>query len=121
DFKLPEGFVIERVAGPPGVERPMLANFDDRGRLYVADSTGVNLKGAELLKNPPHSIRLLEAADGHGLFDKSTVFADHLVFPQGVLWYDGSVFAASPPNFWRFRDTDGDGSADQREILASGF
>src|SRR5947209_15223421 len=58
DFKLSDGFVIERVAGPPGVERPMLANFDDRGRLYVADSTGVNLTGAELLNNPPHKIRI---------------------------------------------------------------
>ena len=69
---VPEGFTVERVAGPPLVERPMLASFDDRGRLYVGDSAGVNLRGPELTKNPPHSIRMLEDTDGDGKFDKST-------------------------------------------------
>src|SRR5262249_46902724 len=39
-FSVPPGFVIERVAGPPLVERPMMAGFDDRGRLFVCDSSG---------------------------------------------------------------------------------
>src|SRR5438046_480434 len=46
---VPDGFVVELVAKPPLVERPMLASFDDRGRIYVADSAGVNLRGEELL------------------------------------------------------------------------
>ena len=120
-LKVPDGFVVERVTGPPLVERPMLAGFDDRGRLYVADSAGLNLPGADLLKKPPHKIRRLEAANRDGIFDKSTVFADKMVFPQGVVWYNGSVYVSSPPNFWRLQDTDGDGVADKREILASGF
>ena len=32
-LQVPEGFVVERVAGPPQVERPIMASFDDRGRL----------------------------------------------------------------------------------------
>ncbi|HCP39454.1 MAG TPA: hypothetical protein DIT98_16680, partial [Verrucomicrobiales bacterium] len=32
-FTLPEGFEIELVAGPPLVERPIVADFDDQGRL----------------------------------------------------------------------------------------
>lgn len=120
-FTLPDGFEIEQVAGPPLVERPMLAAFDDRGRLYVCDSAGVNARAPELAKNPPDRIRVLEDTNGDGVFDKSTVFADKLVFPQGVLWHDGSVYVSSPPNFLRLQDTDGDGVADKREILASGF
>ena len=39
---VPDGFEIERVAGPPLVDRPITADFDDQGRLYVADSSGSN-------------------------------------------------------------------------------
>ena len=37
----PDGFEIELVAGPPLVNRPIMADFDEQGRLYVADSAGV--------------------------------------------------------------------------------
>src|SRR5204862_6782042 len=37
---VPDGFEVERVAGPPNVNRPIVADFDERGRLYVADSSG---------------------------------------------------------------------------------
>lgn len=36
---VPEGFTVELAAGPPLVERPMLVSFDDRGRMYVCDSS----------------------------------------------------------------------------------
>ncbi len=120
-ISVPSGFTVELAAGPPLIERPMLAAFDDRGRLYVADSAGVNLRGAELTKNPPHVIRMLEDTDRDGRFDKTTVFADKLVFPQGIVWHDGAVYCSSPPSFWRLADTDGDGVADKREELVTGF
>jgi putative membrane-bound dehydrogenase-like protein len=118
---VPPGFTVARIAGPPLVERPIFASFDDRGRLYVADSAGVNLKGDELAKDPPHRILLIEDSDGDGMFDKSHVFADKIVFPQGLLWHDGAVFVASPPSLWRLDDTDGDGVCDRRTPLMSGF
>lgn len=120
-FKVPDGFTIERVAGAPLVERPIMACFDDQGRLYVTDSAGVNHKGPELLKNPPHRIRLLEDTDGDGKFDKTTLFADRLVFPQGLLWHDGAVFTVSPPSLWKLEDTNGDGVCDKRTELVTGF
>ena len=120
-ISVPSGFVVEQVAGPPLVERPMLAAFDDLGRLYVCDSAGVNLRGAELAKDPPHKIRRLEDTDGDGRFDKSIVFADKMIFPQGIAWHDGAVYCSSPPSFWKLTDTDGDGVADRREELATGF
>lgn len=39
-----------------------------------------------------------------GVFDKTTLFADKMVFPQGVCWHDGSVYVSSPPKFWRLQD-----------------
>src|SRR5262245_61335901 len=53
-FTLPAGFTIERVAGPPLVDRPIVADFDDDGRLYVADSSGSNEKVEVQLQKCPH-------------------------------------------------------------------
>jgi putative membrane-bound dehydrogenase-like protein len=120
-FRVPPGFTAERIAGPPLVEFPLFASFDDRGRLYVVDSAGVNLLPEQLRKAPPHRIRLLEDTDGDGRFDRSRVFADRLTYPQGVLWYEGAVYCASPPSLWRFRDTNDTGVANLREELVTGF
>src|SRR5262249_9575003 len=53
--------------------------------------------------------------------DKSTVFADSLNYPEGILWHEGAIHTASPPSLWRLRDTQGTGKADQREELLTGF
>ena len=110
-----EGFTVERVAGPPLVDRPITADFDDRGRLYVADSSGSNDKVEKQLREKPHRIVRLEDSDGDGRFDSSTVFADRMMFPEGTLWYDGSLYVAAPPHIWKLTDTDDDGVADRRE------
>src|SRR5215831_8910880 len=90
-IKVPDGYVVERIAAPPLVERPIMAGFDDKGRLYVGDSAGVNLRFEDLQKSPPHRILRLEDTDGDGVFDKSVVVADKLTFPMGALWYRGAL------------------------------
>ncbi len=113
-FTLPAGFEIELVAGPPLVNRPIVADFDEQGRLYVADSSGSNDKPDQQLKQKPHRIVRLEDTDGDGRFDKSTVFADGMMFPEGTMWFAGSLYVSAPPSIWKLTDTDGDGVADQR-------
>jgi putative membrane-bound dehydrogenase-like protein len=120
-FKVPAGFVAERVAGTPLVEFPMFACLDDRGRLFVIDSAGVNWLPDQLSKNPPHRLRLLEDTHASGRFDRSTVFADRLTYPQGVLWHDGAVYTASPPSLWRFEESRGQRVAGKRQELLTGF
>jgi putative membrane-bound dehydrogenase-like protein len=114
-FTLPEGFTIELVAGPPLVNRPIVSDFDEEGRLYVADSSGSNDPVKVQLEKKPHRILRLEDTQGDGKFDKATVFADKMMFPEGVMWLDGSVYVGSPPSIWKLTDTDGDGVADKRE------
>ena len=120
-FTLPPGFVIEKVAGPPLVRYPLFACFDDRGRLFVAEGTGTNLPGPKLLEQKKQlgRITLLEDTDGNGVFDRSSVFADDLTFPTGVLWHDGAVYATSHPNLWRFEERGG--KASSRQALVSRF
>ena len=118
---VPEGFDIEQVAGSPLVEHPMMGGFDDQGRLYLAESAGMNLRADDLLADPPNFIRRLEDTDGDGVFDQSVIFADKMTLPMGALWYRDSLYVASPPYIWRLQDTDDDGVADVREILAGTF
>ena len=118
---VPKGFTIELAAAPPLVQHPVMACFDDRGRLFVAASAGKNLKSAALERELPNFVRLLTDTDGDGVFDKSTIFADKMTFPQGVLWHDGALYVASPPSIWRFEDTDDDGVADRREEIVNRF
>ncbi len=113
-FKVPDGFVIERVAGPPLVDRPITADFDEQGRLYVTDSSGSNDPVQQQLAKKPHRIVRLEDTNGDGVFDKRTIFADKMMFPEGTMWLDGSLYVAAPPSIWKLTDTDNDGVADQR-------
>ncbi|HYG73674.1 MAG TPA: PVC-type heme-binding CxxCH protein [Planctomycetota bacterium] len=126
-LKVPEGFVVEQVAGPPLLLYPMFACFDENGQLYVAESSGFcgtktfNPEVAKHLKEPPHFIRRIEDTDGDGRFDRGTIFADKLTYPQGVACEDGVVFTVSPPSVWRLEDTDNDGVADKRIELFTGI
>src|SRR6266849_6862471 len=113
-FTVPDGFEVELVAGPPLVERPINADFDEQGRLYVSDSSGSNEKLEIQLQKKPHRIVRLEDTHGDGRLDKQTVFADKMMFPEGVLWHAGSLYVAAPPSIWKLTDTKGDGVADQR-------
>jgi putative membrane-bound dehydrogenase-like protein len=112
---VPDGFEVELVAGPELVQRPISASFDEQGRLYVTDSSGSNEKPAEQLDKKPHRVVRLDDVDGDGKFDKAQVFADKMMFPEGCLWYDGSLYVAAPPSIWKLTDTNNDGVVDVRE------
>src|SRR4029077_2199157 len=113
-LKAPSGFTIERMAGPPLVDRPITAAIDLEGRLYVADSSGSNDNVQKQLAERPHRIVRLEDRDGDGIYDTRTIFADKMMFPEGTMWHDGSLYVSAPPSIWKLTDTDGDGVADQR-------
>lgn len=120
-IKIADGFMVEQVAGPPVTERPLMGSFDEKGRLYLAESAGLNLDAAALMKQTPNFIRRLEDSDGDGTFDKSTVFADKMTFPMGALWHRGAVYSASPPYIWKLVDSNDDGVADTRDVFVGKF
>lgn len=119
--QLPEGYKLSVAAAAPLVTHPLMGCLDDRGRLFVGDAVGVNWNDKLLDANPPNRVLLLEDTDKDGAFDKSTIFADKMTFPQGACWLKGSLYVCSPPGLWKLTDTDNDGVADQREMLVGGF
>src|SRR5688572_16019564 len=119
--QVPAGFVIEAVATDPDVVFPMFACFDDRGRLFVAESSGLDLYDELQKQTRKCRVSMLEDKDGDGRFETASVFADQLVFPMGLAWRDGVLYVADPPNLITLRDTDDDGRADERRKILSGF
>ena len=119
-FTIPSGYELKRVAEAPLVKRPIHMCFDKSGALYVTDSSGNTDKAPVQLKDPQHRVLRLVDHDGDGVFDESTVFAEKLPLPEGILVHEGSVYVGAPPHIWQLRDTNGDQKADQRTVWFDG-
>jgi putative membrane-bound dehydrogenase-like protein len=120
-IRVPPGFRVEKVAGANLLSYPMMGTIDERGRLFVCESSGNTLTTDQMAAKPDYAIRLLEDTNGDGIYDRSTVFADKLTLPAGAVWYRGALYVASPPDLIRLEDTDGDGVADKRTVIVHGW
>lgn len=119
---VPEGFTIERVAAPDLLSYPMFAVPDEAGHLFVFESTEPNtMTTEEMLATPSYHIRVLEDANGDGVYDRSTIFADRLPFPKGGAFHHGSLYVSAAPHLLQLTDTDGDRVADVRKDVMSGW
>ena len=116
-FQVAAGFRIEQVAAEPLVHSPVAIDFDARGRCYVVEMIDYSEQADEHLGG----VRLLEDGDGDGRMDKSSLFAKGLSWPTGVLAYDGGALVCAAPDILYLKDTDGDGVADVRRTVFTGF
>src|SRR5205807_7863299 len=68
-------------------------------------------------------ISMLEgrAPGGRGGYKSARVFAEQLTPSMGLVWHEGRLFVADPPDLVTLEDTDGDGRADKRTVVLSGF
>lgn len=114
-FRLPDDLTIELVACEPDVVDPVAVAWDEDGRMFVVEM-------GDYPTGPPGGrIKLLDDRDGDGRVDSSRVFADKLPFPTSVLPWRGGVFVSAAPDILYLKDTDGDGMADQRTVMFTGF
>lgn len=147
-FSLPDDLRIELVASEPLVADPTAIAFDERGRLYVGELHGYNLEGyldiVELNKtgtldrevrrvqaSPPAvaaakqetygTVKLLIDDNGDGRMDRASVWADRLPPMYGVVPARGGLIVTCPPDIIYLADRDGDGKAEVRETLFTGF
>ncbi len=128
-FRVLDGFRMDLVAAEPLVASPVAMAYDENGRAFVCEMRDYpytdkarQVPGQENPTDQPIGrIRLLEDTDGDGVFDKATIFADGLSWPTGVACWQGGVFVAATPDVWYLKDTDGDGKADIRQKVYTGF
>lgn len=122
-FQLAEGFEMELVASEEtGLPKPVMATFDDAGRLWSVTATMYPADKDEAIWQQPGKDRIV-------VFDTPTqrtpqkprVFADGLVLPMSVLPRGRGAFVAQGPEIFFIDDKDGDGRADERRVLLRGF
>ena len=118
-FTVDDALEVTLWAENPQLNKPIHMNFDPQGRLWVASSEVY--PQIEPGQAPTDKIIVLEDTTGAGRADKATVFAEGLLIPTGVAAGDGGVYVAQSTELLHFRDTNGDGKADVRRIVQSGF
>ena len=122
EFKVDPRFEVNLFAGEeefPDIAAPIQMRWDSLGRLWVSCSTTYPhvYPGNE----PNDKLVILEDTDQDGRADKSTVFADDLHIPLSFEFGDGGVYVSEMPHLTFLKDSDGDGKADVRRRLLTGF
>jgi len=115
-IEVPEGFRVQLVAAEPLVQDPINIAFDADGSVWV-----VEMGDYPLGNETGGRVKHLSDDDGDGVMDRSEVFLDRLDYPTSVMpWRDGVLVLAASELIWA-QDVDGDGKADETEVLLSGF
>jgi putative membrane-bound dehydrogenase-like protein len=107
---------MELAAAEPVISDAVAMSFDERGRLWV-----VEMPEYPLNPKPLGRIKMLEDRDGDGYYEHSSVFVDELHFPEGVMPWKKGIIVTCAPDILYFEDTNGDGRADVRRVIATGF
>jgi len=116
-FTVRPGFRAELVAAEPLIASPVALAVDAQGRAYVVEMRDYSERRPERLGR----VKRLEDTDADGRYDRATVFLDGLPWPTAITCWDGGVFIGATPDLLYAKDTDGDGRADVRETVFTGF
>ncbi len=118
--QVPNGFDIALFASEPDIVNPIHITWDDKGRAYVVETVDYpnNLQAGNLGHDLIH---LCEDTNGDGKADKFTLFADKLSIPSSAVFVNGGLIITNCTEMLFLKDTDGDGKADVRKVLFTGF
>lgn len=113
-FHFAENFKAEIFATEPLVIDPVSMQYDGDGKAYVVEMADAYKPDSVKGKG---KIVMLKDTNGDGSTDTAIVFADSLREPTSVLPWKGGLLICAAPNIIYYKDTDGDGRADLKEIL----
>lgn len=114
---LPEGFVIREFGGPPQLEYPTAVSAAANGDVYVSSDKNGSLGHEDAYGK----IVLARDTDNDGKADQFIDFVPDVDSPRGGHFVGGTFYLIHPPYLSSFRDTDGDGVADEKKQLVKGF
>jgi putative membrane-bound dehydrogenase-like protein len=114
------GFDLKLFASDPQIKKPICMAFDERGRLWVAETFDYpnNMQPAG---EGHDQITVCEDTKGDGVADKFTVFADKLSIPTSMVFANGGLIVSQAPDMLFLKDTTGSGHADVRKVLFTGW
>lgn len=118
-FKLPPGFEITLYASEPDIGKPINMEFDEKGRLWVTQSSEYPMAAAPAKGHD--KITILEDSDGDGKADKFIPFAENLNIPIGIIPVQKGAIAFSIPNIYQFTDLNGDWKSDEKKVILGEF
>jgi hypothetical protein len=122
-FRLPPGYRMELVVADPIIKEPVAIAFDGNGRLFVAEMRSFmqDLEGTGQRERTGR-ISMHWSSKGDGVFDQHSVFVEGLVLPRMILPLDDAVLVGETDSndLHLYRDTNGDGVADQKTLWFSG-
>ncbi len=118
--QVPVGWKLELFAAEPQIVNPISLAWDERGRLWAAETVDYpNEIKSERVGDD--KIKILEDTDGDGRCDKVTVFADGLNIPTSLTFANGGIYVHHASETLFLKDTDGDDKADIREVVLTGW
>ncbi|MCB0687863.1 MAG: HEAT repeat domain-containing protein [Saprospiraceae bacterium] len=116
------GLKVERFVAEPLVMDPVAFTFDEQGRLYVVEDRGYPDPAEGGIPDKKEGrIALLQDLDDDGRYEHRSEFVGDLTYPNGIMSWRGGVFVTCAPDIYYFRDTTGDGVADQKDVVLTGF
>lgn len=122
-FELPEGYSLELVLSEPQIKEPVAIAWDGNGVMYVAQMrTYMQDADATGEQTPKSRISRHEDTDGDGVYDKHSIFIDNILLPRMILPLDDRLMVGitNTLDLWNYRDTDGDGVADEKVKIYEG-
>lgn len=117
---LPEGFEAVLFASEPDIVNPIDMCWDDRGRLFVAETLDYP-NDMQKYGEGNDRIKICEDTTGDGKADKFTIFAEGLSIPTSICFANGGVIVAHAPDFLFLKDTDGDDKVDEVKTINTGW
>jgi putative membrane-bound dehydrogenase-like protein len=115
----PAGFEVQLFAAEPDICKAITMNWDERGRLFVAET--LDYPNELRKEGGKDQIKICEDTDGDGKADKFTVFAEGLNIPTSLTFANGGVIVHQAPYTLFLKDTNGDDKADVRQVLFEGW